>query len=61
MHHHDLRSFLDCLERDRTLARVASPVDPDLETTALCLRALREQGPALLMERPLRSAQRRSP
>jgi len=52
MSHHDLRSFLDQLERERQLLRVSAPVDPQLESTALSLRALREQGPALLMEQP---------
>ena len=52
MSHHDLRSFLDRLERERQLLRVQVPVDPHLESTALSLRALREGGPALLMERP---------
>ncbi|MBJ6978465.1 UbiD family decarboxylase [Luteimonas sp. MC1895] len=50
---HDLRSFLSRLERDGQLRRVAAPVDPVLESTALCLRALREGGPALLMEQPV--------
>lgn len=45
MSHHDLRSFLDQLERERQLLRVSAPVDPHLESTALSLRALREQGP----------------
>ncbi|MDV3255040.1 MAG: UbiD family decarboxylase, partial [Lysobacter sp.] len=52
---HDLRAFLSRLERGGQLARVAAPVDPDLESTALCLRALREGGPALLMEHPVGS------
>ena len=52
MSHHDLRSFLDQLERERQLLRVSAPVDPHLESTSLSLRALREQGPALLMEQP---------
>lgn len=52
---HDLRSFLSRLEHDGRLRRVAAPVDPDLESTALCLRALREGGPALLMEQPIGS------
>lgn len=47
---HDLRSFLSRLEHDGRLRRISERVDPDLETTALCLRALREDGPALLME-----------
>ena len=58
MHHHDLRSFLSRLERGGQLARVEAPVDNDLETTALCARALRERGPALLFERPGGSAHR---
>jgi 4-hydroxy-3-polyprenylbenzoate decarboxylase len=52
MSHHDLRSFLDRLERQQQLLRVQAPVDPHLETTALCHRVLREGGPALLMEQP---------
>ncbi|MGN6519768.1 MAG: hypothetical protein ACTHK2_10130 [Dokdonella sp.] len=32
--------------------RVALTVDPHLESTVPCRRALRESGPALLMERP---------
>jgi len=55
MSHHDLRGFLGQLERERQLLRVRAPVDPHLESTALSLRALREGGPALLMERPLGS------
>lgn len=52
MHYQDLRSFLARLQSDGQLLRVDAPVDTDLESTALCLRALREGGPALLMERP---------
>jgi len=48
MAHHDLRSFLGRLEADRRLLRVDAPLDPDLETTSLCQRALKAQGPALL-------------
>jgi 4-hydroxy-3-polyprenylbenzoate decarboxylase len=55
MSHHDLRSFLAQLERQHQLARVQAPVDPHLETTALCHRSLREGGPALLMEHPVGS------
>ncbi|MEW9570358.1 UbiD family decarboxylase [Rhodanobacter sp. Si-c] len=55
MSHHDLRSFLDRLERQQQLLRVPVPVDPHLETTALCHRALHEGGPALLIEQPLGS------
>ena len=53
---HDLRSFLSRLEHGDHLRRITTPVDPELESTALCLRALRESGPALLMERPVGSA-----
>lgn len=53
MSFHDLRSFLASLERDHQLQRVTAMVDPHLESTALCLRALREGGPALLMEQPV--------
>ena len=56
MSFHDLRSFLSALERQRQLQRVRAPVDPRLESTALCLRALRENGPALLMEQPTGSS-----
>ena len=49
---HDLRGFLDRLGRTGQLARVPLPVDPELESTALCLRALKAQGPALLMRAP---------
>ena len=52
MSFHDLRGFLARLESERRLARVDAPVDPHLESTALCHRALREGGPALLMENP---------
>jgi len=51
----DLRGFLAHLERERQLARVATSVDPYLESTALCLRALREDGPALLLQNPVGS------
>lgn len=52
MAHHDLRGFLHGLERKGALAHVAEPVDPELESTSLCLRALRAGGPALLMRAP---------
>ncbi|MBM5812748.1 MAG: UbiD family decarboxylase [Gammaproteobacteria bacterium] len=49
---HDLRGFLDRLEASGRLRRVTVPVDPELESTAFCLRTLRAGGPALLFERP---------
>ena len=51
-HHHDLRGFLAQLEARGQLQRVHDTVDPHLETTALCLHALKQQGPALLIEHP---------
>lgn len=51
----DLRQFLHRLESTDRLRRVALPVDPDLESTAFCRRALLEGGPALLFERPVGS------
>ena len=55
MSHHDLRSYLDQLQREGQLLHVRSAVDPHLESTALCHRALRAEGPALLMEQPVGS------
>lgn len=55
MSFHDLRAFLSALERQGRLKRVGEPVDPELETTSLSLRALRNGGPALLMEHPVGS------
>ncbi len=50
MAYRDLREFLAQLERDGDLRRVADPVSPHLEMTALCDRVLRADGPALLFE-----------
>jgi 4-hydroxy-3-polyprenylbenzoate decarboxylase len=50
----DLQGFVAALERDGDLARVRAPVDPHLEVTGIVQRVLREQGPALLFERPSR-------
>ncbi len=49
---HDLRSFLTQLEHTGELRRIAEPVSPYLEMTALCDRVLRAGGPALLFENP---------
>ncbi len=45
---HDLRSFLAQLEHTGDLRRIAEPVSPHLEMTALADRVLRAGGPALL-------------
>ena len=55
MSFHDLRGFLFALERNGHLKRVGESVDSELETTSLSLRALRNGGPALLMEHPIGS------
>src|SRR5690554_2738968 len=49
---HDLRAFLAHLAAREQLVTLDAPVSPELESTALCLRALRVQGPALLMNSP---------
>ena len=46
---HDLREFLEHLSGHGQLLDIDAPVSPELESTALSLRALRESGPALLM------------
>jgi 4-hydroxy-3-polyprenylbenzoate decarboxylase len=46
---HDLRGFLAHLDARGELCRVDEAVDPVLESTALCQRVLRADGPALLM------------
>lgn len=51
----DLRAFLALLESRGDLRRVQEPVDPDLESTALCQQVLRADGPALLMQQPVGS------
>src|SRR5215470_1814176 len=48
----DLREFMGQLEQGGELKRVALPVSPHLEMTAVCDRVLRAGGPALLFERP---------
>jgi 4-hydroxy-3-polyprenylbenzoate decarboxylase len=49
---HDLREFIDRLEAQGELKRVAVPVDPKLEMTEIADRVLRAGGPALLFEKP---------
>ena len=49
MKYRDLRGFLDGLEPLGELRRVAEPVSPILEMTALADRVLRAGGPALLL------------
>ncbi len=56
MAYRDLRDFMAQLEASGELRRVAEPVSPHLEMTALCDRVLRAGGPALLFERPTNHA-----
>ncbi len=53
---HDLRSFLRALEGRGSLVRVADPVDPVLEATALAQKVQAADGPALLLENAIGSA-----
>jgi len=48
----DLQQFVGYLERIGQLKRIRTEVDPELEVTEISQRVLREQGPALLFERP---------
>ena len=51
MAYHDLRDFIAQLEHSGDLCRIAQPVSPKLEMTALCDRVLRANGPAILFEK----------
>ena len=52
MHYRDLRDFMAQLKAAGELRRIAAPVSPHLEMTALADRVLRAGGPALLFEQP---------
>ncbi|MCG6935029.1 MAG: 4-hydroxy-3-polyprenylbenzoate decarboxylase [Proteobacteria bacterium] len=52
MKYKDLRDFINLLESRGELKRVDQPVDPFLEMTEICDRALRAGGPAILFENP---------
>ncbi|CAM5786538.1 4-hydroxy-3-polyprenylbenzoate decarboxylase [Ottowia pentelensis] len=52
MPYRDLRDFMTQLEAAGELRRIAEPVSPRLEMTALADRVLRAGGPALLFENP---------
>ncbi len=51
MEYKDLRDFIKQLEDLGELKRIAVEVDPYLEITEICDRALRQNGPALLFEK----------
>lgn len=52
MKYRDLRDFIGALEGMGELRRVAEPVSPVLEMTALSDMVLKAEGPALLFEQP---------
>jgi 4-hydroxy-3-polyprenylbenzoate decarboxylase len=52
MKYTDLRDFIDHLEQQGELKRIATEVDPYLEMTEISDRVLRAGGPALLFENP---------
>ena len=53
MAYRDLRDFIAQLEQRGELKRIAVQVDPRLEMTEICDRVLKQQGPALLFEKPM--------
>jgi len=52
MKYHDLRDFIAQLEKLGELKRIAIDISPHLEMTEICDRVLRQQGPAVLFEKP---------
>ena len=50
MSYKSLREFIDRLEREGRLVRVAEPVSCELEMTEIQTRLLAEDGPAVLFE-----------
>jgi 4-hydroxy-3-polyprenylbenzoate decarboxylase len=60
MPYSSLRDFMDRLERERRLVRVAEPVSTVLEMTEIQTRLLAEGGPAVLFEHPVGADGRRA-
>ena len=54
MPYDSLRNFVDRLEREDRLVRIAHPVSPAFEMTEIQTRVLAERGPALLFENAVR-------
>src|ERR1700761_4837381 len=52
MSYRDLREFVRALETNGELKRIPFEVDPDLEITEFADRAVKQNGPALLFEKP---------
>lgn len=53
MKYHDLRDFIQQLEKLGQLKRISQPISPELVMTEISDRTLRAQGPALLFENPI--------
>lgn len=51
MPYHDLREFIEALEKKGLLVRVKTEVDPNLEITEIYNRLLTKNGPAVLFEK----------
>ena len=49
----DLRDFIGYLEDHGQLVRISQHIDPNLEMTEICDRALKQRGPAILFENPI--------
>src|ERR1700690_1579917 len=52
MAYSDLRDFIDALEKKKELRRISFEVDPFLEITEFADRSVKNDGPALLFEKP---------
>src|SRR6202021_2965828 len=52
MAYSDLRDFIEALEKKKELKRIAFEVDPFLEITEFADRSVKNNGPALLFEKP---------
>ena len=52
MAYSDLRDFIGALEKKKELKRVSFEVDPYLEMTEFADRSVKNNGPALLFEKP---------
>ena len=55
MAYDDLRAFIRALEKNGELKRIPFEVDPHLEITEFADRSVKQNGPALLFEKPRRS------
>jgi 4-hydroxy-3-polyprenylbenzoate decarboxylase len=52
MAYRDLREFIEALEKSKELKRIPFEVDPMLEITEFADRSVKQNGPALLFEKP---------